>query len=38
MSPIYSLKLGFQMQKTDIKASNIDDSAFKIFKIVIIGF
>ena len=38
MNPALTQKLGFYIQKTNVKAQKIDDSAFKIFKMVIANF
>ena len=38
MTPAYSKQLGFRTQKIDIKAQKIDESLFKIFKMVIASF
>lgn len=35
---VYILKLDFQVYYTNIKAQKIDDSIFKIFKIVLASF
>lgn len=38
ISPAYGKKLGFQIQKTDIKARKVDGSSLNIFGIVIADF
>lgn len=38
MTPIYTKKLAFQMQKTNVRAQKIDESTLKIYKMVIAGF
>ena len=38
MSPAYIEKLGFKIQKTNVKAQKIDGSILKIFGMVIVDF
>ena len=38
MTPAYSKQLGFQIQKTDVKAQKIDGSLLRTFEMVIAGF
>ena len=38
MTPAYAKQLGFQVQKTDVRAQKIDGSSLKTFEIIIAGF
>lgn len=38
MVPTYVKKLGLQIQKTDVRAQEIDESTLEIYNMVIVGF
>ena len=38
MAPTYAKKLGFRMQKTDIRTQKIDGSILETYEMVIAGF
>lgn len=35
---VYTLKLGFQVRRTNVEVQKIDSSTFKMFEIVLISF